>query len=76
MTKYAIGVDFGTQSGRAVLVEVSNGQELATAVYPYSNRVIDEKLSIPGKNTLPDGALQDPKDCICIFQNTIPAVLD
>jgi L-ribulokinase len=25
--KYAIGVDFGTESGRAVLVDVSNGGE-------------------------------------------------
>ena len=30
--KYAIGVDFGTESGRAVLVEITKGQEIATAV--------------------------------------------
>ena len=38
MKKYAIGVDFGTESGRAVLVDVTDRQEVATAVYPYSNR--------------------------------------
>lgn len=43
MSKYAIGVDFGTESGRAVLVDVSNGQELAEAVHRYANGVIDEK---------------------------------
>ena len=48
MPKYTIGVDFGTESGRAVLVDVSNGKEIASAVYPYSNGVIDEKL--PGTN--------------------------
>ena len=47
--KYAIGVDFGTESGRAVLVDVANGRELATAVYKYSHGVIDEALPITGR---------------------------
>jgi L-ribulokinase len=77
MTKYAIGVDFGTESGRAVLVDVSNGNELATAVYPYQNGVIDEKLPISGKTIRlePDWALQDPEDYLRTFQATIPAVI-
>jgi ribulose kinase len=29
--KYAIGVDFSTESGRAVLVDVSNGGEIGEA---------------------------------------------
>ena len=32
MAKYVIGVDFGTESGRAVLVDVKDGHEIATAV--------------------------------------------
>ena len=32
MTKYSLGVDFGTQSGRAVLVEVDTGNIVAMAV--------------------------------------------
>lgn len=77
MTKYAIGVDFGTESGRTVLVDVTDGEEVATAVYPYSNGVIDEKLPISGKEIRldPDWALQDPQDYIRTFQNTIPEVL-
>lgn len=77
MTKYAIGVDFGTETGRAVLVDVADGREVATAVYPYSNGVIDEKLPIPGEeiHLEPDWALQDPQDYIRTFQNTIPQVL-
>ena len=73
--KYAIGVDFGTESGRAVLVDVSNGAEIATAVYKYANGVIDEKL--PGTNIRlePDWALQDPNDYIEVFKQTIPAVV-
>ena len=44
MKKYSIGVDYGTQSGRAVLVDVSNGEVVAQAVKEYSHGVIDEFL--------------------------------
>ncbi len=74
-TKYAIGVDFGTESGRAVLVNVRTGEEVATAVHPYANGVIDERL--PGSNIRlePDWALQDPNDYLEVFKHTVPAVL-
>ena len=73
--RYAIGVDFGTLSGRAVIVDISDGKELATAVHEYRNGVIDEVL--PGTNIRlePDWALQDPNDYIEVFKTTIPAVL-
>jgi L-ribulokinase len=73
--KYAIGVDFGTESGRAVIVNLADGRELATAVHPYANGVIDENL--PGTDIIlePDWALQDPQDYIETFKNAIPAVL-
>ena len=73
--KYAIGVDFGTESGRAVLVEVATGREIATAVYPYKNGVIDEALPGSKVRLEPDWALQDPEDYIRTFKSTIPAVL-
>jgi L-ribulokinase len=73
--KYAIGVDFGTESGRAVLVDVTNGEEIATAVHLYADGVIDETL--PGNDApLPlDFALQNPADYIEVLRVTIPAVL-
>lgn len=73
--KCAIGVDFGTLSGRAVIVDISNGRELASAVYEYANGVIDECL--PGTNIKleSDWALQDPNDYLEVFKYTIPAVL-
>ncbi len=74
-SKYAIGVDFGTESGRAVLIDVSNGKEIASSVYPYSHSVIDEKLPDSDIKLDFDWALQDPDDYIRTFQNTIPAVL-
>lgn len=75
MSKYSIGVDFGTESGRAVLVDISDGREVATAVYPYSHAVIDETLPDGGPRLEPDWALQDPQDYIRTFIRTIPAVL-
>lgn len=44
MTKYTIGVDFGTLSGRAVLVEVKSGREVADCVMEYPHAVMDETL--------------------------------
>jgi len=75
--RYAVGVDFGTQSGRAVLVDCADGRELATAVYPYSNGVIDERLPEPYDHVLlePDWALQDPDDYLRTLRQTVPAVL-
>jgi L-ribulokinase len=74
-TKYSIGVDFGTQSGRAVLVDVCSGDEIATAVLPYRNGVIDECLPESGIRLEPDWALQDPNDYLEVFKQTIPAVI-
>lgn len=72
---YAIGVDFGTLSGRAILVRVSDGAEIATAVSEYSNAVIDERLPESQINLEPDWALQDPDDYLRVFQQAVPAVL-
>jgi len=76
-SKYAIGVDFGTESGRAVLIETKTGKEIAGSVYYYQNGVIDEQLPLAGHPiTLePEWALQDPEDYIRTFQKTIPDVL-
>ena len=75
MAKYAIGVDFGTESGRAVLVDVADGREVATAVHAYANGVIDERLPGTDIRLEPDFALQEPNDYIEVFKRTIPAVL-
>jgi L-ribulokinase len=75
MTKYSIGVDYGTQSGRAVLVEVGTGREVATAVKEYTHGVMDEFLP-DGKTKLEqDWALQHPADYLEVLQITIPEVL-
>ena len=73
--KYAIGVDYGTESGRALLVDVATGEEIATAVHPYSDGVIDEVLPGTDIKLPPDFALQNPADYIDVLRVTIPAVL-
>jgi L-ribulokinase len=78
VTRYAIGVDFGTESGRAVLVNVADGRQVATAVSAYSHGVIDERLPLPDHDVPlpPDWALQDPEDYLRVFKEAVPAVLD
>ena len=63
-TRYVIGADFGIESGRANLFDISNGKELATTVYQYSNGVIDEKLPGTSIRLERDWALQDSQDYI------------
>jgi L-ribulokinase len=74
-TKYTIGVDYGTESGRAVLVDVATGEEIATAVHPYGDGVIDEALPGSDAPLPPDFALQNPTDYIEVLRVTVPAVL-
>ncbi len=57
---YAIGIDFGTESGRAVLVDCADGRELGTAVHAYANGVIDERLPAPDEDVDPRGRLGAP----------------
>ncbi|KOP31440.1 MULTISPECIES: ribulokinase [unclassified Exiguobacterium] len=75
MSKYTIGIDYGTQSGRAVLIDVETGHEVATAVKPYTHGVIDQFLP-DGKTRLEhDWALQHPRDYLEVLELTIPAVV-
>ncbi|MBN1267175.1 MAG: ribulokinase [Anaerolineales bacterium] len=72
MSRYVIGVDFGTESGRAILVDTADGREIASDVYQYSNGVIDERLPSSDQPLETDWALQDPQDYLRTFQNVIP----
>jgi ribulokinase len=73
--KYSLGIDYGTQSGRAVLVEVDTGIIAATAVKEYTHGVMDEYLP-DGKTKLEhDWALEHPADYLEVLKATVPAVL-
>lgn len=73
--KYTIGVDFGTLSARAVLVNTENGKVIADSMFNYPHGVIDTCL--PGSDTpLPhDFALQHPTDYLTAFGKTVSAVI-
>lgn len=73
--KYVIGVDYGTLSGRALLVRVSDGLEIASSVHEYSHGVIEDFLPINGQKLPPDWALQVPSDYVDVLKITVPEVL-
>ncbi|MFH7819699.1 ribulokinase [Neobacillus thermocopriae] len=73
--KYAIGIDYGTESGRAVLVDVSNGEMIATHVTPYKDGVIDKQLPYSGVPLGPDFALQNPADYLSVLATSVPEVV-
>ena len=74
MAKYSIGVDYGTLSGRALIVNNETGEELSSAVFEYPHSVMSESLP-SGKKLGFDWALQHPQDYLDVLYNTIPAVL-
>lgn len=69
-TKYVIGVDFGSDSVRSVLVDASNGKEISAAVHYYS-RWQQGLYCIPSKNQF----RQHPLDYIEGLEQTIKACL-
>ncbi|MBP2645878.1 MAG: Ribulokinase [Firmicutes bacterium] len=73
--KYSLGIDYGTQSGRVLLVEVVTGNEVATHVVPYADGVIDDVLPGTGRKLETDWALQNPDDYLDVIRQGIPKVL-
>ncbi|MGC4892360.1 ribulokinase [Micromonospora sp. DT31] len=73
--RYVIGVDFGTLSGRALVVRVRDGAELGTAVHEYRHGVIESALPDGGPPLPPDWALQDPDDYRDVLRHAVPAAL-
>lgn len=73
--KYTIGIDFGSLSGRAVLVNVQSGEIVADDTYEYPHAVMSESLPESNEKLPPDWALQHPQDYLDVLYHTIPAVL-
>ncbi len=71
---YVIGVDYGTLSGRAVVVRVADGTEVAAAEHPYTHAVLDRALP-DGTPLPPDWALQVPSDYVDVLRIAVPEAL-
>lgn len=71
----ALGLDFGTASVRALVVETRTGRERGSAVEQYRHGVVDRTL--PGSEArLPaDWALQHPGDYLEAMTRAVPAAL-
>lgn len=73
--RYSIGMDFGTLSARAVLVDVDTGDEVAVSIVGYQDAVIDDMLP-DTKIKLPAGyALQNPKDYMEALESLLRDIL-
>jgi L-ribulokinase len=71
MRKYALGLDFGTNSCRTLIVDILNGSEIATSVFPYPSGddgvIIDEKE--------PEIARQNPEDYLIGMEEAVRAAI-
>ena len=76
--QYVVGVDYGTLSGRAVVVRVSDGAELGTGVHAYPHAVLERALPAhsPAPSALPpEWALQVPEDYRDVLRVAVPAAV-
>ncbi len=78
---YALGVDFGTESGRALLLDLRSGAEVAVSEVAYAHGVIDRELPPEAARSEdgelpPDWALQHSDDWLAVLDTAIPAVLE
>jgi L-ribulokinase len=72
MSKYVVGVDYGTLSGRALLADAHTGEKITSSVYEYPHAVMDRTLGTP---LGPDWALQNPQDCLDVLSHAVPDVI-
>jgi L-ribulokinase len=75
-TQYSIGLDFGTESGRALLLDLTTGEERAVGTVRYPHGVIDRELPDSGVRLGHDWALQDPDDWVLVLEDAIEYVVD
>ena len=73
MKKYSIGIDFGTLSARAVLLDLEDGKEVAERVYQYPHAVMGEDEFEGADRSF---ALQHPKDYVEALTFTVKGLVE
>ena len=63
MPRYSIGLDFGTESVRALVVDIGDGRIAGRAVEDFAHGVIDRELPRLGVALPADYALQHAIGC-------------
>ena len=71
MSKYAIGLDFGTNSCRSLIVDISNGSELASHIFNYPSGEVGVIIDPSDPNL----ARQNPADYILGIEATIKGAI-
>ncbi len=67
MKRYAIGLDYGTNSCRSVIIDADNGEEIASHVFSYPQGLLGVLVDEKDHNV----AKQSPKDYIAGLENII-----
>jgi len=74
--KYSLGIDYGTQSCRGLLVEVETGNEVISHTENYPHGVMDTYMP-DGVTRLPsDFALQHPKDYLEVLEKVCKTIIN
>jgi len=75
MKNFAIGIDYGTQSARALLLNLVTGEEVAVVEAAYPHAVMDRQLPC-GTPLGSHWALQHPADYLAVLTGTLPELLE
>ena len=75
VARYSIGLDFGTESVRALVVDVRTGRIAGQATRAYPHGVIDDALPTSGTKLPPDYALQHPRDWLDAMYAACPEAM-
>ena len=75
MDTYTIGLDYGTLSGRGILVRCRDGRVLAESVLAYPHGVMTETLPDGEGKLGKDWALEHPADYLAVLDAVIPELL-
>ena len=75
MNGYVVGVDFGTLSARALVVDARDGAELGTAVFEYPHGVMDRSWPRPARSCRRSGRCRTPRTTWRRCASAVPAAV-